>query len=105
ERVSDQIADPARVIGDRIVEIQTRDAVEISQVLTPQRLMEPEAALVLTRHLLDPALHVPAQRGLLQQFRADRVLARQARQEEVQSRGEPDDQEKDAEAARDIGGL
>src|SRR5205085_8155315 len=86
-------------------EIETRNAVEIAQVLTPQRLVETELALVFLRHLVDPALHIAAERGLLQQFCAHRVLPREARQKEIETGGEPDDQQKYAKAARDIGGL
>ena len=78
---------------------------QISEILAPQRLVEPEALLVLARHLLDAALHIAAQRRLLQQLGAHRILPREARQEEIERGGEPDDQQENAEAARDVGGL
>ncbi len=101
----DQFADGARVVGDRVVEIEPRDVVQISEVLAPQRLVEPEALLILARHLLDAALHIAPKRRLLQKLGAHRILPREARQEEIERGGEPDDQQENAEAARYIGGL
>src|SRR6516165_6139581 len=60
-RTVNQLIDGARVIDDRVVEVEPRDVVEVGHVLAPQRLVKTKSTFVFARHLLDPALHIAAQ--------------------------------------------
>ena len=60
QRLGDQLAHGARIVGDRVVEVEPRRVAQIGQVLPPQRLVEAEALVVLLHHLLDAGMHVAA---------------------------------------------
>ena len=103
ERVEQDVDDGARIIGDRVAEIEPGHVAEIVEVLPPERLVEPKLPLVLLDHLVDAALDVAAGRRLLHQLLAHWILAGDARQEEVQRRRRPDDGDEEGKALNDVG--
>src|SRR5580692_5889470 len=90
--LEDHVADPARIAGDRVVEIEASHVGQKGNVLLPERLGEAEFLFILLDHALHADMQIASQSGLLHDFLGDRVLAAESWQEEIDRRREPNDQ-------------
>ena len=102
QSLQDHIADPSGIVGDRIAKIEPAHIGEIDQVLLPERFIDAELRLVLLHHVLHAGVQIAAEGGHLHHLLSDRILAADSRQEKIQGRGEPDDQEKNPDPPHEI---
>ena len=71
----DHVADPARIAGDRVVEIEPAHVGQIGEVLLPERFVEAELRLILLDHVLHAGMQIAAESGCLHHFLRNRILA------------------------------
>ena len=102
QALEDHVADPSGIVGDRIAEIEPAHIDEIDQVLLPERLVDAELGIVFLDHVLHAGVQIAAEGGHLHHLLRDGVLPADPRQEEIERRGEPDDQEEDPDPPREI---
>ena len=102
QALKDHFADPSGIVGDRIAEIEPAHIDEIDQVLFPERLVDTELGIVFVDQVLHAGVQIAAEGGHLHHLLRDGVLPADPRQEEIERRGEPDDQEEDRDPPREI---
>ena len=88
---ADHVDDRCGIVGDRVVEVEAQHVADIGQILLPERLVETEFPSYSAIMSSMPSLDVAPERRLLDERRADGILAAEPGQEEVDRRGQPDD--------------
>jgi hypothetical protein len=92
----------ARIIGDRVVKVESTHVAQVVEVLLPDRSVEAKFLVVGIDHFTETRLQASPHCRLFDEHLADGVDVPEPGQEEVDGRGQPDDEEKAAHARRDI---
>ncbi len=99
----DHVRNPARVVDNRVVEIEAEHVGHVREILLPQGLVKAEFGLELRDHIIQTGLHRTAEGRLRNQFLADWIYSTQPWQQKVEGGGSPNDRHEYEEAPEDIG--